>query len=185
MPADRGTEVMMKALRLLPLAASAAALALTACEARFGNDVQPGGNGSAENKAQEGELSINAPGVQMKINIPEGLRHEASIHDDSGLVYPGSTMSGMHIEGAREGDRGKSDGEVELRFASNDGPEIVARWYQDPARARDFTIASATREGAAYVFAGTKKDGDGRFRIRLAPRQSGGTDGRVLLSDNN
>ena len=175
----------MKALRLLPLAACAAALALTACEARFGNDVQPRGNGSAENKAEEGEVSINAPGVQMKINIPEGLRHEASIHDDSGLVYPGSTMSGMHIEGSRANERGKSDGEVELRFASTDGPDAVAHWYQDPARARDFTIASAAREGPAYVFAGTRNDGRGRFRIHLAPREGGGTDGRVLLADSD
>jgi predicted small secreted protein len=176
----------MKTPRLLPLAATAAALVLTACEARIGNDVQPTGNGSAENKAEEGEVSINAPGVQMKINIPEGLRHEASIRDDGGLIYPGSTMSGMHIEGGHDGERGKSDGEVELRFTTTDGPDIVARWYQDPARTSDFTISSAGRDrGAAYVFAGTRKDGDGRFRIRLAPRQGGGTDGRVLLSDSN
>jgi hypothetical protein len=175
----------MKAPRLLPLAATIAALVLAACEARFGNDAQPGGKGSAENKAEEGQVSINAPGVQMKINIPEGLRHEASIHDDSGLIYPGSTMSGMHVEGGREGGDGRSEGEVELRFATTDGPDVVARWYQDPARARSFTIASAGRDGAAYLFAGTKRDGDGRFRIRLAPRQGGGTDGRVLLSDSD
>jgi predicted small secreted protein len=175
----------MKAPRLLPFAAAAAALVLAACQARVGNDVQPGGNGSAENKAEEGQVSINAPGVQMKINIPEGLRREASIHDDGGLIYPGSTMSGMHIEGGRDGEQGKSDGQVELRFTTADGPEIVARWYRDPARAGDLTISSAGRDGAAYVFAGTRKDGDGRFRIRLAPRQGGGTDGRVLLSDSN
>jgi hypothetical protein len=174
----------MKAPRLLPLAATAA-LVLTACEARTGNAVQPDGNGSAENKAEEGQVSINAPGVQMKINIPEGLRHETSIHDDHGLIYPGSTMSGMHVEGSREGEQGKSEGEVELRFASTDGPDKVAHWYQDPARARDFTISSATRDGAAFVFAGTRADGGGRYRVRLAPRPGGGTDGRVLLSDNN
>jgi hypothetical protein len=174
----------MKAPRLLPLAATAA-LVLTACEARIGNDVQPGGNGSAENKAEEGQVSINAAGVQMKINIPEGLRHETSIHDDHGLIYPGSTMSGMHVEGAREGDQGKSEGQVELRFASTDGPDIVAHWYREPARARDFTVASASRDGRGYVFAGTRADGGGRFRVSLAPRQSGGTDGRVLLFDND
>ena len=76
----------MKTPWLLPLAATAAALVLTACEARIGNDVQPSGNASAENKAEEGQVSINAPGVQMKINIPEGLRHETSIHDDNGLI---------------------------------------------------------------------------------------------------
>jgi len=171
----------MNASRLL-FPAAAAALALTACEARFGNDARPGGNGSAENKAEEGQLSINAPGVEMKINIPEGIRREAHMDDDSGLLYPGATMSGIHVEGGRE--EGKADGEVELRFNSADAPDAVARWYQDPARARDFTIAAATREGPAYVFAGTKaRNGGGRFRIHLAPRAGGGTDGRVLLSD--
>jgi hypothetical protein len=174
----------MKAPWLLPLAATAA-LVLTACDARFGNDAAPAGNGSAENKAEEGQVSINAPGVQMKINIPEGLRHEAGIHDDHGLIYPGSTMSGMHIEGAHDGEQGKSEGQVELRFASTDGPDIVAHWYREPARARDFTVATTGRDGAAYVFAGTRTDGDGRFHVRLAPRPGGGTDGRVLLSDNN
>lgn len=171
----------MNASRLL-FPAAAAALALTACEARFGNDARPT-NGSAENKAEEGQVSINAPGVEMKIDVPEGLRREMHMNDDSGLIYPGARMSGVHVEGGREQD--KSDGEVELRFNSADAPEAVARWYQDPARAADFTIASAGREGPAYVFAGTKKDGDGRFRIRLTPRAGGGTDGRVLLSDSN
>ena len=175
----------MKTPRLLPVAATAAVLVLIACDARIGNDVQPRGNGSAENKAEEGQVSINAPGVQMKINIPEGLRHEASIHDNGGLIYPGSTMSGMHVEGGRDGEQGKSDGEVELRFASTDVPDTVAHWYQDPGRGHDFTIATASRDGVAYVFAGTRTDGDGRFHVRLAPRQGGGTDGRVLLSDSN
>jgi predicted small secreted protein len=175
----------MKTPRLLPFAATAGALVLAACEARIGNDVQPGDNGSAENKAVEGQVSINAPGVQMKIDIPEGLRHEAGIRDDNGLIYPGSTMSGMHVEGGRDGEPGRSEGEVELRFASTDGPDRVAHWYQDPARAGDFTISSATRDGAAYVFAGIRKGGDGHFRVRLAPHQGGGTDGRVLLSDSN
>jgi hypothetical protein len=175
---------MMNVARLLPLAATAAALLLVACEARIGNDAGASGNGSAANKAREGEVSINAPGVQMKINIPEGLRHEASIHDDSGLIYPGSTMSGMHVEGGRDDGPHKSEGEVELRFASNDPPDRVAHWYQDPARASSFTLSSSGREGDAWVFAGTKRDGGGRFRIRLAAQQ-GGTDGRVLLSDND
>lgn len=172
----------MKA-RMLPLLATVAGLSLAACQMRTGNDAGAAGNGSAANKAEEGEVSINAPGVEMKIRIPEGLRREAGISDDSGLVYPGSTMSGVHVEGARAGSRNNAGGEVELRFASAEAPGIVARWYQDPARASTFTIASATREGAAFVFTGTRREDHGRFRVRLDPRGSG-TDGRVLLSDH-
>jgi hypothetical protein len=172
----------MKRSWLLALAAAGGALALTACEARFGNDAQPSGNGSAENKAEEGEVSINAPGFQMKINIPEGIRREANINDDSGIIYPGSIFGGIHVEGGRE--RGKADGEVELRFTSADAPERVAAWYRDPARAGDFAIAAANREGEAYVFAGTTKD-SGRFRVHLAPRAGGGTEGRALLTETD
>ena len=168
----------MRKSALLPVA-SAAAIALCACEARIGNDAVPEGNGSARNMAKEGEVSINAPGFQMKINIPEGLRREANIQDDSGVIYPGSTMAGIHVEGGRE--RGKADGEVELRFTATDPPDRVASWYRDPARAPDFTIATANREGAAFLFAGTTRD-HGRFRISLAPRAGGGTEGRALLS---
>jgi hypothetical protein len=174
--------MVMNASRLL-FPAAAAALALTACEARFGNDARPSGNGSAENRAEEGQVSISAPGVEMKIDVPEGIRREMHMNDDSGLIYPGARMSGVHVEGGRE--RGKSDGEVELRFNSADAPDAIARWYQDPARAHDFTIANASRDGAAYVFAGTRTNGHGPFRVRLAPRAGGGTDGRVLLSDSN
>ncbi len=169
--------------KLLPLAA-AAALALTACEARFGNDAAPG-NGSAAGKAEEGRLSISAPGFDMKISIPEGLRREAGIDDDSGVIYPNSSFSGIHVEGGRDGAAGRSEGEVELRFGSADAPDLVARWYQDPARAGDFAVATATREGAAFVIAGTTAGDDGRFQVRLSPRQGGGTDGRVVLSDGS
>ncbi len=167
----------MRPLRLLVLGS----IALGACDARIGNDVRPSGNGSAENKAEEGQLSISAPGVEMKINIPEGIRRETNIHDDSGLVYPGSRMSGVHIEGGR--DEQKSDGQVEMRFLSADSPETVAGWYRDPARVSTFTLDSATREADAYVFAGTKKEGSGRFRLRLAAAAGGGTEGRLLLTE--
>jgi hypothetical protein len=168
----------MTPLRLIAFAS----VALAGCDARIGNDVVPAGNGSAENKAEEGQLSISAPGVEMKINIPEGIRRETNIRDDSGLVYPGSRMSGVHIEGGRDGE--KSDGQVEMRFVTADPPATVAGWYRDPARVSTFSLDSATREGEAYVFAGAKKEGNGRFRLRLAARAGGGgTEGRLLLTE--
>jgi hypothetical protein len=169
----------MNASRLVPLAA-AAILALAACEAPADNEAAPARNGSAENKAEEGQISISAPGVQLRIDVPEGLRREAAISGDDGLIYPGSRMSGVHVEGGPQ--RGRADGEVELRFSSGDAVALVAAWYRDPARARDFTIASSGREGEAFVFAGTTRD-HGAFRIHLAPAPGGGTDGRALVSE--
>ena len=165
------------------LLAAAAAIALTACEARFGNHAGPDGNGSAENKAEEGRVSVHAPGFDLKISIPEGIRREANMDGDNDIIYPNSTFAGIHVEGG--GRDHHSDGEVELAFRSADAPDLVARWYQDPARAPDFTVATANREGAAFVIAGTTADNDGNFRIRLSPRAGGGTDGRVILSDRN
>jgi len=170
----------MTSAKLLPLAA--AALALAACEARFGNDAA-GGTGSAEGKSQEGQVSISTNGFEMKINIPEGLRREANIREDSGIIYPNSRMSGLHVEG---GDRaGAGRDEVEIRFATVDAPDTVERWYRDPARAADFTVASAARAGDAFVISGTRKREDGSFRIHLTARAGGGTDGRAVLTDAN
>jgi hypothetical protein len=166
----------MRVSRLVLLLASGAALA--ACRARTSDNA--GGGASAANKAEEGQVSINVSGVEMRISIPEGLRREMSVHDESGLIYPGSTMSGVDLEG---GPRDETHGEVELRFASADTPETVARWYREPRPGRRFTVASASREGADYVFAGARGEEGGRFRIRLSARADGGTDGRVLLSD--
>jgi hypothetical protein len=171
----------MTSAKLLPLAA-AAALALAACEARFGNDATHSG-GSAEGKSKEGEFSVSTNGFEMKVQIPEGLQREADIRDDSGVIYPSSRMSGMHVQGGDGGGSGRD--EVEIRFTTADAPETVERWYRDPARAADFTVASAAREGDAFVLSGTRKDDNGAFRLRLTPRQGGGTDGRAVLSDAN
>jgi len=150
----------------------------------MGNDAENvAGNAAAgaAGKAEEGRVSIHAPGFDLKINIPEGIRREADMEEDNDIIYPNSTFSGMHVEGGRDDSR--SDGEVELAFTSVDGPDLVARWYQDPARAPSFTVATVNREGQAYVIAGTTRDDDGNFRVRLSPRQGGGTEGRVVLSD--
>ena len=168
--------------KLLPMAA-VAALALAGCEARLGNHAEPETNrtGGAGGKAEEGRLSVHAPGFDLKINIPEGIRREADMEGDSDIIYPNSRFSGMHVEGGRDDSR--SDGEVELAFTSVDAPELVARWYQDPARAADFTVAATSRDGPAFVIAGTTTGNDGNFSVRLSPRAGGGTEGRVVLSD--
>jgi hypothetical protein len=178
--------MMTRSTLLLPIAAIA--LVLTACEARFGNAQEAAnesGNVSAEGKAKEGELSIHTPGFDMKINIPEGMRHEITSDDHDDLLYPGATFGGIHVEGGHDNAHGRSQGQVELAYATGDAPDLVARWYQDPARGPDFTVATTNRQGPAIVIAGTRKHDDGDFRVTLTPRAGGGTDGRVLLTDRD
>lgn len=164
------------------------ALALLAsCEAKIGKEADKQGaqgRGSknaaspAEGKSKGGEFSIKAPGLDMKIDIPGGVT--SRVGSDSDLLYPGSTFSGMHIEGSKNG-RGNSG--VELRFTSSVAPEKVAAWYRDPARAGIFSIESATREGTGIVIAGKETKSGDPFTLRLSPRSGGGTDARLTLSD--
>ena len=175
----------MSATKPLPLLALAAA-SLAACEARIGNDAAPvAENATAAGRAEEGRVTIEAPGFNMSIDIPEGIRAHSDIDDENGLIYPGSTFSGIHVQGRPEDASGKSDGEVELRFNTGDGTDRVVAWYRDPARNTDLTIQSVNPEGNGFVITGTGKQDNERFTLRVTPREGGGTEGRLVLSDSN
>ncbi|MDQ8758265.1 hypothetical protein RCO27_18710 [Sphingosinicella sp. LHD-64] len=172
----------MTLAKLLP-AVTALAL-LGACEARIGNDAAPvAENATAENRAQEGRLTIEAPGFNLQMDIPESMR--ADINDDSdGMIYPGAAFGGIHVQGNRGDGRDRPD-EVELRFSTGDDPARVAAWYRDPARSSEFSITRNAEENGATVIAGNQADGDGTFTLHLAPRGGGGTEARLLLTDRN
>ena len=168
-------------------------LLLVACEARVGkeadkNEVAPkAGSGaqvaSAEGKAEEGQFSINAPGFDMKIEIPSGVTSHGD--SDSDVLYPGSTLSGMHIEGSRGGGEAAKNAGIELRFTTPDTLEKVAAWYRDPARAMGFKVASVRREGNALIVSGAEKEDGDPFTLRLSSLAAGGTEGRLTLTDRS
>lgn len=149
-----------------------------ACESKIGGEEEAEGAtgaASAEGKAQENTFSIKAPGVDIKVAIPEGIRNNAQVNSESDILYPDATFSGMHVEAQKNGT--EKQGGVEIRFTSPTAPEQIAAWYRDPAR-KDFTVTSAAREGDDFVIAGRQKDNDD-FNIRLTPKANGGTDGRI------
>jgi hypothetical protein len=132
-------------------------------------------------KAQDGSFSIRAPGIDMKIDIPAGITSHGDSESD--LLYPGSTLTGMHVQGsdAAAGAAGKAG--IELRFTSFDPAAEIAAWYRDPARSGGFTMVAARPEGETLVLSGTERaDGD-PFELRLSPGRGGGTDGRLMLTD--
>lgn len=153
----------MSRLKLL-IAAGAAALALAGCGPNEA-DLERNAAGS---KAENGQLTVRAEGVDLKIDIPAPLRRMAGDRY-SALLYPGAVVAS-----GGQGDR----------FHSDAAPERVARWYQDRARTSRFTVATVEREGPAFVLTGATQTGD-ELRVRLAPGAGGGTDGRIVVTPRN
>jgi hypothetical protein len=135
----------------------------------------------ADGKAEDGRLSIKGPGFDLKVNIPEGVSNPADSENE--LLYPGSTLSGMHIEAGGTTGNAKANGGVELRFISSNPLETVAGWYRDPERRGRFSVKSVAREGGALVIRGSQKSDGDAFVLRLAPASGGGTEARMTLSD--
>jgi hypothetical protein len=153
------------------------------CEAKLGpadGNGATNGQRSAEGKAEEGSIALDAPGFNFKLKVP---LDRARTDSQSKLLYPGSTITGIYVAAGPDSKAG-SDGEVELRFASTDAPDKIAAWYRDQTRLETLSLVSDARDGAAYVLAGTEKgEGDG-FKVRLEPKGSG-TDGRLTVRDGS
>lgn len=157
------------------IAAGAALLALAACEAKVGTeDAAAEVNASAEGRSEDNVMSISAPGFDMKIDIPAGIRDSANVDSDGDLLYPGSSFAGMHVQGGGE------TGSVELRFNTADDAGRVAAWYRDAARTK-FKIDHAARDGDAILLTGHQTEENAPFKLRLDPRQGGGTQGILSL----
>ena len=145
------------------------------------NSAQPANNVvSAEGKAEEGKISVKAPGFDLALSLPKEMAGEAKVDRDSKVLYPGATISGIAIA-AGEGGNDGGDSEVEMRFATADPPETVAGWYRDPARADGYRLDKATKEGDSWVLLGTQNRDKHPFKVRLAPRSGGGTEGRLTV----
>jgi hypothetical protein len=168
------------------IAALGAAGLLTACEARIGNDAPPvAENASAEGRAEEGRFTVEAPGFNLSIDIPESIEARADVEDDNGLIYPGAAFGGMHVQGRPDQKGDDGGGEVELRFTTADAADRVVAWYRDPARAGDIAIESARREGNAVLIAGTvRREDQERFAVRITPHERG-TELRLVLYDRH
>lgn len=138
----------------------------------------------AEGKAEEGRLSIQAPGVDIAISVPEAMRSRARAGADSDVLPPGAQVSGLHVQGDG-GAGGTGNDSVEMRFISPQAPAEIAAWYRDPARHAHFRIDGARREGGEIVLSGTNARSGGAIVARLGARAGGGTDGRLVLVDRD
>ena len=161
-------------------AAAAAAVLLAGCEARIGKDErQAEADASLGNQAApaEEQFSLKIPGFEMKVDLPdEGVRTD----EDSDLLFPGSRMTGVHIDAGSAGTSGEES--VQLQFRSSAPPEEVEAWYSSAERAGEFTISSVARAGEGYRLTGIQKDGNDPFELWLVPSE-GGTAGRLVFRE--
>ena len=163
----------------LPVAFAAMVL-LCACEAKVGKDAERETGNEAVNAAapaegENGKFSLNIPGFEMKVDMPdEGIRTD----EDSDILYPGSRVTGMTIDAGRD----SPEESVEIRFRSPDPVRQVADWYRDPARGAQFSVTGFAEEADGYRLSGTQKDGNDGFDLWMSP-VDGGTDGRLVLRD--
>ncbi|HYW17285.1 MAG TPA: hypothetical protein VE891_14180 [Allosphingosinicella sp.] len=135
---------------------------------------------SAEGKSEEGKISLKMPGVDMTLSLPKGVADQARSERDSKLLYPGATLRGMAIAAGPDSEK-SGDSEVEIRFSTPDPLDQVAAWYRDPARSDGFQLRRSAREGDSWLVDGVQKRDDHRFKLRLSPRPSGGTNGQLTV----
>jgi hypothetical protein len=144
------------------LFAAVSAFALSGCGTGGDNESANAGN-AMPGRAENGQLTVRAQGVDLKIDLPPPIRR---MTEDNDFLYPRAR--------AQRGGEGR-------RFHSDDPLETVAAWYQDRARANRFTIANVTREGPAILLAGTARNGNA-LSVRLVPGAQGGTDGTIRIA---
>ena len=137
-------------------------LALSGCGTGDSDDSANAANAMPP-KTENGQLTVRAQGVDLKINLPPPIRR---MTEDDDFLAPGARTL--------RGGAGR-------RFHSDQTPGQVAAWYRDPARANRFSITGAGRDGGALVLTGTARGG-GALTVRLAPGAQGGTEGTVVVS---
>ena len=168
--------------RILSLAAL---ILLAACEMKVGTDkdekAATQATASAEGKSEDGSISIDAPGFDLKLNIPDALRAQVGANGE--VLYPGSKLAGLHVQAADGSGTGEDS--VELRFTTGDAPAKVAAWYRDPAQAKELVVTSVAQQGEGYRISGTSKPDGDPFELTLRPAAGGGTEGRILLQDRH
>jgi hypothetical protein len=160
------------------LTIGSAALLLGGCEVSVKRDGDTKPEAATETAARDGEVSIDVPGFDMKLQIPDALRSQIS--GDSDIVYPGSKMTGLNVTATE--NKGQGKGQVQMRFTSADAPDKVAAWYRDPARAATITGVSVQQDGSGFRVSGAGKEGD-PFDLRLSPGAGGGTQAQLTLRD--
>jgi hypothetical protein len=169
-----------------PLLAAGALAALAGCGDRADQaSAQANGQFSAEGKAEPGKISVKGPGVDLTFEVPKAIRGGPKADRNNKIFYPDSTIAGLALVGSQGDGKKQGDSEAEFRFSTPDARDKVAAWYRDPARSHDLRVTGFTKEGDDILVTGKQPGHSDTFKVRLASRPDGGTDGRLVVHHND
>lgn len=69
-----------------------------------------------------------------------------------------------------------------LVFSAREPPARLLDWFRGTANGADFVLESEMQEGAEHVFSGRVRETGEAFTVRIAPGNTGGTTGMVMVT---
>ena len=133
-----------------------------------------GGDAVAINAdGKTGDVSVKVPGFEGKMQLPNISINAADFDIDGVKLYPGSKVSGMHVNA--DSSKAKETGTVSFEFTSPAEPAKVAAYLR-----KAFAEKGTTLAGTDTAMTGTKADGDA-LAISLAAAPARQTTGKISI----
>ncbi|GGO95632.1 hypothetical protein [Stakelama pacifica] len=121
-----------------------------------------------------GEVSLNMPGFEGKLKVPRLNLDAGDVDIDGVPLYPGSTISDIHIDAKGEGPN-KGRDKVNFTFESPASAEKVRDWFRQKFADKGTPVKL---EGDRLIGA-TKNDGG--FELAITPAGPDRAQGRLQL----
>ena len=158
--------------------------ALAACHADVNvndaDNAQDGDNvhiAMADNKDGGSGVSVNVPGFNAKVSLPN-INLAGHMDLDGIKLAPNSHVNGMNVD-AQDGDKGNGQGIVRMSFTNTDGPATVLEYYARSAA--DAGYGDIVRTGTSLS---AKKD-DKTFALEIGPDGQGSKGSITITGKDN
>lgn len=124
-----------------------------------------GGDVRIEADGKSGRVTLDTPAFDVNLELPKIELGSGNFDIDGVGLYPGSSISGVHVKADDKG--GKQAAHVVVTFAAPAPPDKVGAWFAQQFEERG--VAAKAQDGR---LSGVTRDGD-PFTISLTPRGNG------------
>ena len=123
----------------------------------------------------DGRTTVNAPGVNASINLPQVKIDAADFEVNGVKLYPGSTIRNFNLEATEGSGAEKDKGRMDLSFDAPASLDKVQAWFRDAMAKRKFKVSPQ-----GNGFAGTTDEGD-PITVELNADGADKTTGRMIV----